>query len=260
MKKNILIKFSVAVLAFLGISTTGVTPVSHPVKAANKRVKVISKRYVTVWSNYRSGRHKVTHVKKGTPHFVYQTAKDSMGNLWYRIGKNEWVLAKYFTKAEQKRAAVKKVKKATKTKKATKAVSAATLAASWSAPMGSKARAKAVVALAKAQVGKSYVKGSKGPDAFDNASLVAYVYKQAAGVNTGSTAKAQTTKGIAVSVSKKSGFTEGDLLFWGSKSNPYNVAVYVGNGQYVMASGDQQGVVQTSLSTYFWPSRARRVL
>ncbi len=78
-----------------------------------------------------------------------------------------------------------------------------------------------MVALAKAQVGKSYVKGSKGPDAFDNASLVAYVYKQAAGVNTGSTAKAQATKGIAVSASKKSGFTEGDLLFWGSKSNPY---------------------------------------
>lgn len=267
MKKNILIKFSAAVLAFLGISMTGVTPVSHPVKAANKRVKVISKRYVTVWSNYRSGHHKVTHVKKGTSRFVYQTAKDSMGNLWYRIGKNKWVLAKYFTKVEQKRAAVKasraavkKVKKTTKTKKATKAVSAVTLAASWSAPMGSKARAKAVVALAKAQVGKSYVKGSKGPNAFDNASLVAYVYKQAAGVNTGSTAKAQATKGIAVSASKKSGFTEGDLLFWGSKSNPYNVAIYVGNGQYVMASGDQQGVVQTSLSTYFWPSRARRVL
>ena len=254
--KNILIKFSAAVLAFLGISMTGVTPVSHPVKAANKRVKVISKRYVTVWSNYRSGHHKVTHMKKGTTHFVYQTAKDSVGNLWYRIGKNEWGLAKYFTKVEQKRAAVKKVKKTTKTKKATKAVSAATLAASWSAPMGSKARAKVVVSLAKAQVGKSYIKGSKGPDAFDNASLVAYVYKQAVGVNTGSTAKAQATKGIAV----KSGFTEGDLLFWGSKSNPYNVAIYVGNGQYVMASGDQQGVVQTSLSTYFWPSHARRVL
>ncbi len=85
--KNILIKFSAAVLAFLGVSMTGVTPVSHPVKAANKRVKVISKRYVTVWSNYRSGHHKVTHVKKGTSRFVYQTAKDSMGNLWYRIGK-----------------------------------------------------------------------------------------------------------------------------------------------------------------------------
>lgn len=268
MKKSNMIKFSAAALTFLGISATGVKPVKQPAQAASKRIKVISKQYVTVWTNYQKGRHVATHfathLKKGSSHFVYQTATDSMGNLWYRIGKKEWVMAKYFNQVKSAKKAVKakKVKKTkAKSKKAKtvkRARSAASLAASWSAPMGSKARAKAVVSLAKQQVGKAYVKGSKGPKAFDNASLVAYVYKQAAGVNTGSSTKSQVKKGIAVDPS--SGFAEGDLLFWGSKNKPYNVAIYVGDGKYVTAAGDQQGVVQASLSTYFWPSRARRVL
>ncbi|GHV98470.1 hydrolase [Lactobacillus nasalidis] len=267
MKKSNLIKFSAAALTFLGISATGVKPVKGPVQAASKRIKVISKQYVTVWTNYQSGRHVATHLKKGSSHFVYQTAKDSMGNLWYRIGKKEWVMAKYFSQVKTAKQAVKaekakKAKTAKKTKQTVKttARSAASLVASWSAPMGSKARAKAVVALAKKQVGKAYVEGSKGPNAFDNASLVAYVYKQAAGVNTGSSTQTQVKKGIAVDPKSKTGFTEGDLLFWGSKNKPYNVAIYVGDGKYVTAAGEQQGVVQASLSTYFWPSRARRVL
>lgn len=266
MKKSNMIKFSAAALTFLGISATGVKPVKQPAQAASKRIKVISKQYVTVWTNYQKGRHVATHLKKGSSHFVYQTATDSMGNLWYRIGKREWVMAKYFNQVKSAKKAVKakKVKKtkakakSKKTKTVKKARSAASLAASWSAPMGSKARAKAVVSLAKQQVGKAYVKGSKGPNAFDNAGLIAYVYKQAAGVNTGSSTKSQVKKGIVVDPS--SGFAEGDLLFWGSKNKPYNVAIYVGDGKYVTAAGNQQGVVQASLSTYFWPSQARRVL
>lgn len=264
MKKSNVIKFSAAALTFLGISATGVKPVKQPAQAASKWIKVISKQYVTVWTNYQKGRHVATHLKKGSSHFVYQRATDSMGNLWYRIGKKEWVMAKYFNQVKSAKKAVKakKVKKtkakSKKTKTVKKARSVASLAASWSAPMGSKARAKAVVSLAKQQVGKAYVKGSKGPNAFDNASLVAYVYKQAAGVNTGSSTKSQVKKGIAVDPS--SGFAEGDLLFWGSKNKPYNVAIYVGDGKYVTAAGNQQGVVQASLSTYFWPSLARRVL
>ncbi|AZA15429.1 MAG: hydrolase [Lactobacillus delbrueckii subsp. lactis] len=241
MKKSNMIKFSAAALTFLGISATGVKPVKQPAQAASKRIKVISKQYVTVWANYQKGRHVATHLKKGSSHFVYQTATDSMGNLWYRIGKKEWVMAKYFNQVKSAKKAVKAKKTKAKSKKTVK-----------------KARAKAVVSLAKQQVGKAYVKGSKGPNAFDNASLVAYVYKQAAGVNTGSSTKSQVKKGIAVDPS--SGFAEGDLLFWGSKNKPYNVAIYVGDGKYVTAAGDQQGVVQASLSTYFWPSRARRVL
>lgn len=103
MKKSNMIKFSAAALTFLGISATGVKPVKQPAQAASKRIKVISKQYVTVWANYQKGRHVATHLKKGSSHFVYQTATDSMGNLWYRIGKKEWVMAKYFNQVKSAR-------------------------------------------------------------------------------------------------------------------------------------------------------------
>lgn len=137
MKKSNMIKFSAAALTFLGISATGVKPVKQPAQAASKRIKVISKQYVTVWANYQKGRHVATHLKKGSSHFVYQTATDSMGNLWYRIGKKEWVMAKYFNQVKSAKKAVKAKKTKAKSKKTVKkARSAASLAASWFAPMG----------------------------------------------------------------------------------------------------------------------------
>lgn len=263
MNKSKWIKVSAAALTFLGISATGMKPVSQTVNASTKRIKVVAKKYVTVWTNYQNGRHVATHAKKGTAWMVLQTAKDSMGNVWYRVGKNQWVMAKYVKQAVRAKSAkvkkVKQTKKAKKTKQAkTKAVSAVKLAASWGAPMGSRAKANAVVSLAKQQVGKAYSKGSTGPKSFDNTGLVAYVYKKAAGVNTGRSVKDQSKQGIAVDSTKN--LQKGDLLFWGSATNPYSVGIYVGDGKYVAATGSKDGVVQTTLSTYFWPSKARRVL
>lgn len=265
MNKSKWIKVSAAALTFLGISATGMKPVSQTVNASSKRIKVVAKKYVTVWTNYQNGRHVATHAKKGTAWMVLQTAKDSMGNVWYRVGKNQWVMAKYVkqavkakkTKPVKAKSKNKKVKQTVKKAK-TKAVSAVKLAASWGAPMGSRAKANAVVSLAKQQVGKAYSKGSTGPKSFDNTGLVAYVYKKAAGVNTGRSVKDQSKQGIAVDSTKN--LQKGDLLFWGSATNPYSVGIYVGGGKYVAATGSKDGVVQTTLSSYFWPSKARRVL
>ena len=52
----------------------------------------------------------------------------------------------------------------------------------------------------------------------------------------------------------------GDLLFWGSKYSPYHVGIYVGGGQYVHAATPSQGVRKQRLSSYFWPSMAKRVI
>ncbi len=88
MNKSKWIKVSAAALTFLSISATGKKPVSQTVNASSKRIKVVAKKYVTVWTNYQNGRHVATHAKKGTAWMVLQTAKDSMGNVWYRVGKN----------------------------------------------------------------------------------------------------------------------------------------------------------------------------
>ncbi|MGN1408426.1 C40 family peptidase, partial [Lactobacillus sp.] len=69
----------------------------------------------------------------------------------------------------------------------------------------------------------------------------------------------QVKQGKTVAVSTYS-LKKGDLLFWGSKSSPYHVGIYVGNGQYVHAATPSQGVRKQYLSSYFWPSTAKRVI
>lgn len=115
----------------------------------------------------------------------------------------------------------------------------------------------AVVKLAKEQVGKSYVYGATGPSAFDCSGLAQYVYKKAAKKTLPRTTYGQVTKGKKVSLSH---LKKGDLLFWGSASAPYHVGIYVGDRQYVHAATPSQGVRKQSISAYFYPSAAKRVL
>ena len=116
---------------------------------------------------------------------------------------------------------------------------------------------EAVAGLAKKQVGKRYVYGATGPSAFDCSGLAQYVYKKAAKKTLPRTTYGQVTKGKKVSLSH---LKKGDLLFWGSASAPYHVGIYVGDGQYVHAATPSQGVRKQSISAYFYPSAAKRVL
>lgn len=116
-----------------------------------------------------------------------------------------------------------------------------------------------VVSLAKKQVGKRYVYGATGPSSFDCSGLTSYVYSHAIGKYITRTTYTQVKKGKTVAVST-SRLKKGDLLFWGSKSSPYHVGIYIGNGQYVHAATPSQGVRKQYLSSYFWPSTAKRVI
>ncbi|WP_333589019.1 C40 family peptidase, partial [Lactobacillus acetotolerans] len=114
-----------------------------------------------------------------------------------------------------------------------------------------------VVNLAEQQVGKGYGWGANGPDSFDCSSLVQYVYQQAAGINLPRTTYDQVKVGEDVPLDQ---LQPGDLLFWGSTTAPYHVAIYVGNNQYVNAATPEQGVILQIISSYYYPTCARRVL
>ena len=116
-----------------------------------------------------------------------------------------------------------------------------------------------VVSLAKKQVGKRYVYGATGPYSFDCSGLTSYVYSRALGKYITRTTYTQVHQGKTVAVSTAT-LKKGDLLFWGSKSSPYHVGIYVGGGQYVHAATPSQGVRKQYLSSYFWPSTAKRVI
>lgn len=115
----------------------------------------------------------------------------------------------------------------------------------------------AVVKLAKKQVGKRYVYGATGPFSFDCSGLVQYVYRNAGKTTLPRTTYQQVNRGKRVSLSH---LKKGDLLFWGSASAPYHVGIYVGGGKYVHAATPSQGVRKQTLSRYFYPSAAKRIL
>ncbi|MGW2301196.1 C40 family peptidase [Streptomyces sp. NPDC001809] len=120
------------------------------------------------------------------------------------------------------------------------------------APSGS---AAAIVAFARAQVGDSYVTGGTGPNSWDCSGLVQAAYRQA-GIDLPRISYEQSSMGSSVSLSN---LQPGDILYWGSRSGSYHVAIYVGGGNYVGAQNSSTGVVERSLD-WDTPSGAVRLL
>ncbi|MET9932231.1 MULTISPECIES: C40 family peptidase [unclassified Streptomyces] len=120
------------------------------------------------------------------------------------------------------------------------------------APSGS---AASIVDFARAQVGDSYVTGGTGPNSWDCSGLVQAAYR-AAGIDLPRISYQQSSMGSSVSLDS---LQPGDILYWGSRSGSYHVAVYVGGGKYVGAQNSSTGVVERSLD---WdpPSGAVRIL
>jgi cell wall-associated NlpC family hydrolase len=70
----------------------------------------------------------------------------------------------------------------------------------------------------------------------------------------------QSYKGTKVSLKAAQ---PGDLIFWssnGSNTGVYHVAIYIGNGQYIVAPHTGTDVQIQTISSYFQPSFAKRVL
>ncbi|MET9677407.1 C40 family peptidase [Streptomyces sp. NPDC006482] len=120
------------------------------------------------------------------------------------------------------------------------------------APSGS---AAAIVAFARAQIGDAYVMGGTGPNSWDCSGLVQAAYR-AAGIDLPRISGDQSSRGTSVSLSN---LQPGDILYWGSRSGSYHVAIYVGGGNYVGAQNPSTGVVERSLD-WDTPSGAVRIL
>ena len=156
------------------------------------------------------------------------------------------------TKTKSKAAKVKKAKQIVNT-----AIKKTSQNTNQTSSTQATSKAASIVALAKQQIGKNYVWGAEGPDSFDCSGLVQYVYQKAAGVNLPRTTYDQVKVGQTVSLNN---LQPGDLVFWGSTTAPYHVAIYVGNNQYVNAATPEQGTILQTVSSYFTPSIAKRVL
>lgn len=118
-----------------------------------------------------------------------------------------------------------------------------------------------VVAIAKAQLGKPYVLGAKGPNAFDCSGFVYYVYSQLGYNLCGGSSTQYRSYGTPVSFSD---LQPGDLYFIRNPrySGGYatsHVGIYIGGGQIIHASTDGAVVISSIYSngydTYFVGAR-----
>lgn len=123
-----------------------------------------------------------------------------------------------------------------------------TEAAPTAAPVAAAGSAATVVAYARAQIGKRYVWGATGPNAFDCSGLVVAAFARV-GISLPHYTGTLSARGRAVS---RSQLQPGDLIF----PHAGHVGIYVGGNQMVHASTPKGGV---KLSGFEF-SYARRIL
>ena len=108
------------------------------------------------------------------------------------------------------------------------------------------------LAIAQGKIGRPYVWGAAGPNAFDCSGLVMWAFKQA-GVSLPRTSAAQSQAGTAVS---KTQLQPGDLVFFYSPVS--HVGIYMGDGKVLDATQSGEPV-QISDMAYMPFHNARRV-
>lgn len=232
-KKSLISFTAAAALAVtgLGLSNASTTKAASEVLTnapSAVRTKTMSALYTTPSSNGKSSGRALS---ANTAWAVGQAVKDDQGNTWYLVGANEWVNANDVTD-----------------------MAAVTESASSD---DKSASAESVVNTAKQYLGTPYVWGGKTPSGFDCSGFTSYVYQEATGKNIGSYTVAQEGAGTQEAVSQASA---GDLLFWGSKGSTYHVGIYLGNNQYIAAPQPGESVKISTISGYFMPSFAVKVL
>ena len=122
------------------------------------------------------------------------------------------------------------------------------------------AHAEDVVDLAAQLIGRPYLWGAEGPDAFDCSGLTQYVYEKV-GIDIPRRAINQSQFGDAAG----RGLQRGDLLFFSNDSRQSlvtHVGLYEGGGVMIDASKRHGRVRRDSLDDPFWVERfmfARRV-
>ncbi|MBI4900004.1 MAG: C40 family peptidase [Actinobacteria bacterium] len=130
---------------------------------------------------------------------------------------------------------------------ATRAAAAAAAPAAAPAPVvvgpGGSSRAMTAVNFALSQVGKAYVMGGTGPNAYDCSGLTMVSYAHA-GVGLPRTSQAQYGVGQAVGLSQ---LAPGDLVFYYSGIS--HVGIYIGNGMIVHAANPSSGVTTAPVTS-----------
>ncbi|WP_160687261.1 C40 family peptidase [Clostridium sp. C2-6-12] len=116
-----------------------------------------------------------------------------------------------------------------------------------------------VVNYAYKFLGKPYVYGAAGPNAFDCSGLTQYVFSHF-GINLSRTTYTQVGEGTKVN---RNDLKPGDLVFFNTEGSTSHVGIYIGNGEFIHAPRTGKPVMVSSLSDGYYSQKyatARRVV
>ena len=126
------------------------------------------------------------------------------------------------------------------------------------ASRGAISKGNEVVNYAYKFLGKPYVYGATGPNAFDCSGLTQYVYNKF-GVDISRTTYTQVEEGTKV---KKNDLRAGDLVFFNTEGSISHVGIYIGDGEFIHAPRTGKPVMVSSLLDGYYSTRyatARRI-
>lgn len=105
---------------------------------------------------------------------------------------------------------------------------------------------KAIVNEAESLIGSPYTFGENGPNSFDCAGFVQYVYKKSININIPKTLIEQLQFGDKINL--LSSLLPGDLVFL---SNGTHVGIYIGNNEFIHAPYYGQRVKSSSVIDFY---------
>ena len=126
------------------------------------------------------------------------------------------------------------------------------------ASRGAISKGNEVVNYAYKFLGKPYVYGATGPNAFDCSGLTQYVYNKF-GAGLSRTTYTQVEEGTKV---KRSDLRAGDLVFFNTEGSISHVGIYIGDGDFIHAPRTGKPVMVSSLSDGYYSQKyatARRI-
>ena len=114
-------------------------------------------------------------------------------------------------------------------------------------------KGEAVAAVAKEQLGKPYLLGGDGPDAFDTTGFIRYCFEQN-GINISRGLSEQASQGVEV---PKEDLRPGDVLFfWTANEGEVEYpAIYIGNGMMIAARNSEHPVSEMSINAPYFVER-----
>lgn len=106
-----------------------------------------------------------------------------------------------------------------------------------------------IVAMVKAQIGKTYAWGEEGPDAFDVSGLIYYCFTEN-GINVPRTVKELATHGEELSFEE---MQPGDVVFFWSdtEGTPQYAGIYIGGGKFIAVKSSINSVEEINIGSYF---------